>query len=106
MNPSYRKGNQPARFEARIDWWIRAFLVVAGADPARSRDRERELAVWNTRHWSLALSLDRGEIRYGPGGYLVIAPKQQRQFLEELARRAPNLVRRGQDFSVPFSPLA
>ena len=55
---------------------------------------------------SLALSLDRVEIRYGPGGYLLIAPKRQRQFLEELARRAPNLVRRGQDFSVPFSPLS
>jgi hypothetical protein len=53
---------------------------------------------------SFAMSLDRVEIVYG-SRKLLIAPKNQEAFLSDLAARAPQLSRRGQDPAPSFASI-
>ena len=52
--------------------------------------------------YSLAFSLERVRIRYGRGAGLVIAPADCRAFLADMAQRAPQLTRRGQDLVLAY----
>ena len=47
-----------------------------------------------------AWSLDRLEIRYGRTQRVVLSPREKAEFLEELERRAPHLVRSGENLVV------
>ena len=51
---------------------------------------------WDGRA-SLALSLDRVKIRYGPWSELLIAPENPDAFYADMAAHAPHLTRRGQE---------
>jgi hypothetical protein len=55
--------------------------------------------VWGA--WSLALSIDRISVEYR-GRTLLISPRDQVTFFEDLASRAPRLEKRGQDLVVPI----
>ncbi len=51
----------------------------------------------------LTLSLDRVKIRLATGGELLIAPADYRAFLADMAKRAPQLTRRGQDLVLAYT---
>ncbi|MGB9458529.1 MAG: PH domain-containing protein [Bryobacteraceae bacterium] len=53
---------------------------------------------------SLAMSLDRVEIEYG-SKRILIAPKNQETFFSDIASRAPQLSRQGQNLEVLFAPI-
>ncbi len=53
---------------------------------------------------SLAMSLDRVEIEYG-SKRILIAPKNQDAFFSDLATRAPQLSRQGQNLVTLFAPI-
>lgn len=107
-----------AFYEPRLlqDWWI--FLILAGAFgfvlwiflSTYYELNDRELVVrsgpfrWHvpldsiasvrpTRNplSSPALSLDRLELRYGAGKWLLISPRDRDRFLADLADRAPQV---------------
>jgi len=54
---------------------------------------------------SLAMSLDRVEIEYG-SKRLLIAPRNQEAFFSDIAARAPQLSKQGQDLAISFASLA
>lgn len=55
----------------------------------------REITPTHNPCSSPALSLDRLEIRYGRGGFLLISPKDRARFFRSLALMAPHLEVRG-----------
>jgi len=52
---------------------------------------------------ALALSLDRVQIQYGAAGDLLIAPEDKAAFVADLAARAPQLSRHGQELVVSLN---
>ncbi len=52
--------------------------------------------------YSLGFSLERVRIRCGKGAGVVIAPADCEAFLADMARRAPQLTRRGQDLVLAY----
>ena len=64
--------------------------------PTRCLASRAQRAGWDGRA-SLALSLDRVKIRYGPWSELLIAPENPDAFYADMAAHAPHLTRRGPD---------
>jgi hypothetical protein len=93
----------PQYYEVREDGlfirqgWRRILVPYASLVEVRRASDTRSAAVWSTHRVLVAVQTGRPYI---------IAPAEQKRFLDEIAKRAPQLERRGSGLRLPASPPA